>query len=172
MAKEADAAVVDWSWSSRRWLPVVLALLALTVGVLVYVLDRPGSTYFLSGLPFRVGGHGSYFGSIGGQIPEFVHVYAFILLTVAVSSARSSLLRICIFWWALDSLFKLGLHRAVAPHVVQAIPSWFQDVPVLENTASYFTRGTFDPLDLVAIALGTVAAYLTVRLISKGRTES
>src|SRR5215831_17749800 len=116
MAREATTAVVDWSWSSRRWLPLLLAFLALTVGVLVYVLDRPaGSTYFLSGLPLRAGGHGSHFGSIGGQIPEFVHVYAFILLTVAVSSARSSLLRICIFWWVLDSLFKLALHRAVAP---------------------------------------------------------
>ena len=42
---------------------------------------------------------------------------------------------------------------------LKLIPTWFSGMPFLENTENYFLRGTFDIIDLVAVALGTVIAY-------------
>ena len=51
------------------------------------------------------------------------------------------------------------------PHwIAKIVPGWFNGIPFLENTVNYFLRGTFDPTDLVSIAGGTVAAYLTILL--------
>lgn len=142
----------------------LIALAALAMGVLVYVLDRPaGTAYFLPQVLFFANGHHSWFRALGGRLPELAHVYAFILLTVAVSPWPGRVLPLCVFWWALATLAELGQHPALAPELAALVPHWFQQVPVLDNTANYFVRGTFDPWDLVAIALGSVSAYVTVR---------
>lgn len=144
-----------------------LALIAVTAfiaGMFVYVFDRPAATVYLlpNALSFA-GRHHPVFGALGGHLPEFVHVYAFILLTVAISSWPARVLPICGFWWAVDSLFEIGQHPAIAPTIAAALPNWFRGIPILDHTASYFLRGTFDPGDLVSIILGTVVAYLIYR---------
>lgn len=155
------------SLGANGWLALI-ALGALALGTLVYLLDRPAATVYL--LPQALSfarGHHPWFGALGGHLPEFVHVYAFILLTVAVSPWPGRVWPICAFWWTVDSLFELGQHPAIAPHIAAALPAWFQHVPLLDNTANYFLRGTFDPGDLAAIALGTLVAYVTVGVIRR-----
>ncbi len=107
-------------------------------------------------------------GPLGGYLPEIAHVYAFILLTAAVSPWPARISPICALWWVIDSLFELGQHPALAPHIAAALPGWFQHVPILDHTANYFLYGTFDPGDLVAITLGAVSAYLTIGVIRRG----
>jgi len=53
-------------------------------------------------------------------------------------------------------------------------PDWFTGIPFLENTKDYFLQGTFDFIDLAAIAFGTLIAYfaLLVTGISKRRIMS
>ncbi len=147
--------------------PALAALGSLVLGILVYVLDRsPESVYFLPA-SWPLGGDGDpWFGSLGGQLPEFVHVYAFGLLTAAVlASSRRLVLLSCAAWWALDSLAELGQHATISPHIAAAVPAWFAGIPFLENTGPYFTHGTFDPLDFIAIAVGAVAAYFTIVIV-------
>ena len=71
-------------------------------------------------------------------------------------------------WWVLDSLVELGQHAAISPVITGVLPAWFEGVPFLENTGPYFTHGTFDPLDLAAIAVGAVAAYFTIVIYIRG----
>ena len=145
----------------------VIAAAALFVGLLVYLFGRqPEHVYFLfHGFSFAYGYY-SPFGVLGNYLPSFVHVYAFILLTAAVAgSSNARLLRICTVWFVIASLFECGQHPAVSPVIAAALPAWFARVPVLDHTAAYFLNGTFDLLDLLSIATGTVAAYLTVVLI-------
>ncbi len=153
---------------SREIVGATLAALgALVAGVLVYALDRvPESVYFLPASWSLAEAGQLWFGSLGGQLPEFVHVYAFALLTAAVlaSSRRFALLG-CAAWWALDSLAELGQHATISPHIAAAVPAWFVGIPFLENTGPYFTRGTFDPLDFIDIAVGAVAAYCTIVIV-------
>jgi len=148
---------------------VALAVAALFLGLLVYWLDRrPEHVYFLShGFALAPQQH-SLFGVVGNSLPTFLHVYAFILLTAAVAgSSKARLIRICAAWFVIATLFEFAQLRAVAPIIAAAVPAWFARVPVLDNTAAYFLNGTFDVLDLLSIALGTVAAYFTIAITNK-----
>jgi DNA-binding beta-propeller fold protein YncE len=150
---------------------VLIAAVALSVGLLVYLLDRqPEHTYFLShGLNL---GDTPYwwFGVAGNHLPAFLHVYAFMLLTVAVTdSSDSRLIRIGTAWFVIASLFEFGQHSSISPLIAASLPAGFAHIPVLDNTAAYFLRGAFDPLDFLAIVLGTVAAGLTVVATRNGK---
>jgi hypothetical protein len=142
----------------------VVATGALGVGVLVYVFDRQAE--FVYFLPDWLSLHtqaGSIFGSIGDYLPTFIHVYAFILLTVIVAvPAITKLIPVCLAWFTLDTLFEVAQIDAIARWIAMHTPSWFNGIPFLENTADYFLMGTFHVFDLISIAMGTLAAYLTV----------
>lgn len=156
---------------ANGWLALI-AVLALVLGALVYVLDRPAATvYLLPNALSLVHGHHRWFGALGGNLPEFVHVYAFILLTAAVGPWPARVVSICAFWWMVDSLFKVGEHPLLAPHIAAVLPAWFQHVPILDNTGNYFLHGTFDPWDLVAILVGTIVAYLTIGLVRRREVD-
>jgi len=149
---------------------LAIAIGALCMGVLLYALDRQHDhVYFLSiwtpaNYPaIRV------FGTLGNYLPTFIHVYAFILLNVAVAApAMNKIIPICLAWFTLDSLFEVAQIATSARWIAQHTPDWFSGIPFLENTANYFLSGTFDVLDLLSIAAGTIAAYITIR-ISPGR---
>jgi hypothetical protein len=145
---------------------------ALAVGVLVYALDRPpGSVGFIPAELSLARGHAPYFGALGGQLPDAVHVYAFILLTLLVRPENARVVSVCTAWWLGEIALKLAQHPTVAPYAAAASPGWFQHVPVLRNSAAYFVRGTFDPLDLAAITIGAAAAYVTHRIVRSRGTH-
>lgn len=147
---------------------IVIALFVLSIGVLVYLLDRqPGSVYFIPEWFSLTGNPGSIFGYIGNHLPTFIHVYVFILLTVSTTAVSVS--HACILWFVIDSLLEIAQLTTVANWIAENIPAWFAGIPFFENTASYFKNGTFDVLDIVSIVLGTVAAYLTFQFTRKER---
>jgi hypothetical protein len=84
----------------------------------------------------------------------------------------NKIIPICLAWFTLDCLFEVAQIDSSARWIAQHIPDWFSGVPFLENTASYFLFGTFDVLDLLSIAAGTVAAYVTIRISSGKRVGS
>jgi len=146
-----------------------LGIGALIVGVLVYVFDRqPEFIYFLPDWLSLNGQFGSHFGILGNYLPTFLHVYAFILLTVVVAVPTiTKLFPVCLAWFCLDSLFEIAQIAPIANWVTTHTPAWFTGIPFLENTANYFLMGTFDVSDLLSIAAGTIAAYLTVSLLTR-----
>ena len=149
---------------------LAIALGALCIGVVFYALGRQHShVYFLpSWLPL-----GNYqlgiFDSLGDCLPTFIHAYAFILLTVIVTATSiDKIIPICVAWFTLDSLFEIAQINVIAKWISPHIPGWFSGIPFLENTENYFLFGTFDINDLLSIAAGSVAAYLTVHLTQEG----
>lgn len=157
------------SGSHRLAKPAVLyaliAATAIAAGVLVYAFDRSSeSIYFL---PDAFASGSGWFGAFGGVLPAFLHVYAFILLTGAVIPESARRFSICLFWLGIETLFELGQHASIAPSIAAALPVWLEPVPILGRTASYFLHGTFDPWDLAAIFVGTLAAYRTLTVIAQ-----
>lgn len=153
---------------------VAIGIAALLVGVLVYLLDRqPGSAYFIPDWLSLSNTTHSIFSIIGDYLPTFVHVYAFILFTTVMLSPPSKVLLIiiCSTWFVIDSLFELAQIDAIANYLSGVMPGWFDGIPFLENTGNYFVYGTFDPLDILSIGLGTVLAYTTVVMINKRYRE-
>ncbi|WP_455202300.1 hypothetical protein [Kaarinaea lacus] len=158
-------------------LSLVMAVVAMVLGIVVYLLDRDaGSVYFMSDWMVLGDGQNSVFGLLGQHIPTFVHVYTFILLTMALvvpeERYRQYLLPVCIGWFLIDALFEIAQIDSIAQRIAGWVPDWFAGIPFLENTASYFIHSTFDILDLLSIGLGTLAAYVTIQIILKRSAHS
>jgi len=152
-------------------LQILIGLGGLFVGTMVYLIDRPPeATYFLHFSRIKVSLYGilpNVFGMIGNSLPDFLHVFSFIMLTAGLLSwqKRGSLV-ICLGWFFIDFIFELFQKFNTIP--LKIIPAWFKGMPFLENTKNYFTRGTFDFLDLIAVALGAASAYFVLIVTNKG----
>jgi len=68
---------------------ILIGIFLLFICALIYIIGRPPSqTYFIFALPFQLSFYEttpSLFGPIGNFLPHFLHVVAFILLTIGVS---------------------------------------------------------------------------------------
>ena len=147
-----------------NWRQVLVGILALGLGVALYVLDRPpAQTYFVPNALSLFEEAASVFGTIGYHLPTFLHVFAFCLITSGVlGCGRRGAAMVCLLWLLIDGAFELGQHPDAARIILPLIPGWFANIPVLDNTANYFSQGHFDPADVISILLGTVGAYLAI----------
>jgi hypothetical protein len=142
---------------------ILIGSAALLIGALVYYIDRPADqTYFVSKYSENLSMHDrvpNLFGIVGESLPDFIHVFSFILLTAGISSCGKRGYRvICLSWLFIDSAFELG--QKYLKQSIKNLPDWFDGIPILEAIKSYFILGTFDWIDLLSIILGTVAAYI------------
>ena len=144
---------------------IVIGLAVLLLGTAVFFLDRPWEqTFFVPGDLSLFPLTSSVFGVIGHSLPTFAHVFAFSLLTIAlVGGAKRTAVTVCLGWFLVDAAFEIGQHPQLVGWLSSLIPQWFEHIPVLDRTPSYFLYGTFDPLDLVSAALAALAAYLVIR---------
>jgi hypothetical protein len=147
-----------------EWLQFYAAVAVLTIGVLVYLLDRPSnSVYFVPDSWSMADNSSPIFGAVGRYLPTFAHTFAFILFTTAILvPTRKAAAGICVGWLLVESLFEIGQADAIAAKIASTVPDWFSDWPLLDNVADYFVAGRFDPVDLVSIILAAGAAYLTI----------
>ena len=150
-------------------LQILIGLISLLIGTLVYFVSRaPEGVYFVHRFGFILRLHNiiygvapDFFGSLGPWLPEFIHVFSFILLTAGiVACEKRGYVIICIGWFTIDALFELG--QKYSSQVIKIIPSWFSGIPILESTEGFFRKGTFDMRDMIAIVAGTVAAYIVL----------
>jgi hypothetical protein len=146
----------------RVW---IVALLALLTGTAIYLLGRDWSTVHLLAWAAELQGHGPalQLGSWSGSVPSFAHACGFSLLTALVLGGGPIRAGIaCLFWGVTDSVLEL-LQRPAWSAALPPLPPGVADLPLLNNVSAYFVHGVFDVLDLVAIALGTVTAWLVAR---------
>jgi len=146
-------------------LQILIGLVFLLIGGLVYLIDRPPDATYLV---YRYGQILSLhkivpniFGSFGNSLPDFIHVFSFILITAGIVSCRKrGYLIISISWLIIDCAFELGQRYHSLP--LKMIPDWFSGIPILEAIKGYFIKGDFDIHDIVALLLGASMAYLVL----------
>lgn len=154
------------------WPQIYLALAALGLGVLVYVVDRPPGATALPESITLFQPTVRFFGAVGQSLPAFAHVFAFSVLTAALlGGGRRAAITVCTGWFLVDAAFELGQHPAINAELAKLIPSWFEAIPILDRTDELFRYGTFDPLDLLSIALGAFAAYVVTQRMKLRRTS-
>lgn len=108
------------------------------------------------------------FGPLGQWLPDFVHPLAFSLFTAAVlKSGAAARGAVCGSWCAIDLAFEIGQHPALEPRWMQILHARGTDAPGTRAVLDYFIHGTFDPLDVLAIVLGTLAAVALLYLIDR-----
>jgi len=140
---------------------ITKALIALLAGLLLYLVTRdPQTIAFARILPFTPGWKPLPC-PVCGALPSLLHVYAFILISAYVlqPTTRQQLLSICLAWSGIEAVFELGQLDGMASLYQSLLPHWLEENPLLSLTGDYFVRGTFDPLDLLCIGLGALAAY-------------
>jgi hypothetical protein len=143
------------------------------MGVLVYAFDRPGASASLLPATWSSGDAHRIFGAFGGQIPDLAHVYAFSLLTaLALGASKRAALLSCALWLGIDGLFEIAQHPAVRSTLASTLPAQLQHLPIIEKVGPYVLRGTFDPWDLTALAIGAATAFLTIRSINADRRDA
>lgn len=147
---------------------LIAAAVSLCAGALVYLLARPVApaliSELLTGLP-AAALQNPHFLPFADQLPSFFHMLAMLLATLAVTPnqrrLRAGALVVSV---ALGLAMEFVQHPAVLGSVGACAKSAFCGwLPGLE---SYARRGTFDPLDLAAIACAVIATSLCFTLSS------
>jgi hypothetical protein len=150
--------------------PVLIGISGLFAGVLFYAFIRaPEQVYFLRFLHLPSGEAvmlPSLLSALANPLPSFLHVFSFSLLTAALfPPTGKAMLLSCSFWTAVNLIFELGQHYGKA--AAGMVPSWFQGIPFLENTAGFFRHGVFDVSDMAAMAAAGVTAYFVLKLCKR-----
>jgi hypothetical protein len=142
---------------------LVIGFLTLLIGVFFYYAFRGSSVYFLSFL-----NHQKMSISIYGvsSLPTFVHTLSFILLTACAFKSIKSYTWVCFLWLMIGIVFELGQKwKSLFCDSIAFLP----DCCIKTLVILYFTRGTYDPLDMLSIFLGAVVALaLLVLTAEKG----
>lgn len=143
---------------------------ALIVGGLEYVWGRDPQSTYLGQLTASIfgessGGYGLY-GPLGGYLPDFLHPFGFILLTLAMYPHTSALFKslVCLGWLVFDIILEFG--QLCGDSLGDAIRSIWPQSDFSSVLAGYFANGRFDYGDIAAMALGAVAAYLLHDLVA------
>jgi hypothetical protein len=153
---------------------ITIGVAALSIGLIVYLYDRsPDSALILQviGVTSAFSAVSHLFGPISGQLPAFIHVFAFALLTTGVLGCRTQgALVVCLFWLIVDVLFELG--QVAENQVFGNHSGTFDTIFGSGVLGNFFRFGTFDPLDLLAMALGAVTAFIIWRITIPWRVLS
>lgn len=148
-----------------------LGLTALFIGSLEYFLSRPANSSHIGRIFNNIFGElplkGDIFGVFSGVIPDFVHPFSFALLTMGLFPLADKKTRaiICILWLCVDLFFEIGqgFGLQISEFLLKFLPqSRFSNI-----IANYFTAGTYDHFDILAIFLGIIAAYIIGELTSR-----
>jgi len=148
----------------RAWIVTTLAFLA---GAAIYLFGRDWSTVYLLAWASAAqpDGPALALGAWAGSAPSFAHAFGFALLTALVAGGGSTRAACaCLFWGMTDTLLEL-LQRPDWSVAIPSLPPGLADWPLLGNLPAYFRQGQFDMLDVAAIALGTLAAWLVARTV-------
>lgn len=155
-------------------LSILIGFCGLVIGLLVYLVSRPPEfTYFIwaSGLKISLYDRlPNLFGWLGDVLPAFLHPFSFSLLTAGVLCCRRrGILYTCVIWFLIDLTFELG--QKYSALTSRLLPDALVGIPVLENAKGFFTRGTFDPLDIASIGVGCFAAFFVLNLTVEKKVQ-
>jgi len=157
---------------TSRSLQVWLSLVALALGVLVYVAHRAASfSVPTESIPLfqpMVG----FLAMLGRSLLPLVHVLVFsVRSAVFLGNGRYAALTFSAMWFLLKSAFELGRQSVITSPLMEFIPSWLEKIPVLDRTAGYFHHATFGLLDIVFITAGVIAVCLVIGYVRIRRTN-
>jgi len=140
---------------------VLIALGALAAAIAVYSFARPMPPLILARL--HTADHLTSLPVwLTGSAPAFLYTLAICLLMSAAAPGRAT--RHCIAWTGVAVCLELAQHPGLAMKVEQWLAPNLPGA-IWQSTASYWTTGTFDPVDLAATCLaGLLAVFLTRRI--------
>jgi len=136
------------------------AILALLAGTAVYLLDRDwSSTLFLARFAGLQPSRTDLFGVLGGNLPSFFHAYALAsLLIILLVGVRHARLVGSASWFATAAALEC-LQAGWLGDLVGSTAARLDMPLVVASIRAYIDNGQYDPGDLIAAALGCLAAW-------------
>jgi hypothetical protein len=146
-----------------------IAFAMFCVGAVVYLFDRSGADiYFIPEWWRFADGTPDLFGALGSSFPSFAHTFCFsIVFCVLLAPWRIAPGSVCIGWSLVEASLEIAQVEVVGSRILSLLPAWIADWPILGNIPIYFSRGQFDPLDLLNVFLGGASAWLIVKLTNR-----
>jgi len=124
-------------------------LMFLLTGTLIYLFARPPQSalflLLLKDLTPSLPHYSELLGPLNDVAPSFFHSLGFALLSMSIFPDKHAQAGICLLWFVIESMIEL--------------------LPLISNileegkAVQFLTRGTFDPLDIVAIGFGCLCAF-------------
>lgn len=150
--------------------PIVAGTAALILGVLVYLTVRnPDALLLFQGMgldTFRYEPTGLFFVPFWGVLPDFLHAFAFALITAgALGRNPSTHAPVCLFWFVINTVFELG--QKFPGQAMALIPDAWMSATPIQWASVYVNKGTFDPFDILAFAAGSIAAFALLSVMNK-----
>lgn len=135
---------------------------ALILGIMVYLIERPHGTFaFIRFLPFDPAFLRQLSGPLkpfAGSLPDLAHIFSFILLTGSLTpQTRAWDVGLCLGWFGVEIAFELA--QGYGAEIAAILPHNLADQPIQRQIMAYLRQGTLDPLDLIGIFIGMIAAY-------------
>ena len=149
---------------------------ALLLGALEYLLGRPANSTQFGEIVQKFTGsfHANIqiYGELGKILPDFVHPFAFALLTMSLFPGAGRIIRgfICILWLVIDLSFEIGQH--FGQQISELIGTLIPDGRISGLLSDYFVNGTYDRMDIVAICSGIMFAFIISEFTTKGGTKN
>jgi hypothetical protein len=150
---------------------LLIALLALTFGILVYITARaPATTDFLPAtwhiaLPWP-----PTVLAVAGSLPTFFHTLGFCLILVSLSgTGHRATAWVCTGVFIVETVFELSQHPHSGTWLADQLPHGFSHTWLANHTGTALLTGVFDPFDLIAAAAGAVLAGLLVAALKPER---
>lgn len=147
---------------------IYLGVIALIVGLMVYLLDRP--SWQLSIIPddFSLNNDGPItFGPIGLHLPTFLHAFAFSIISAGIlPHSQVGHMIACGTWILIDTCFELFQHPTLYSLIA---PNLDSNNFILVEINKFFVNGTFDWLDVASIIAGAGCAYSVLMIIRNKR---
>ena len=148
-----------------NWL-VSVASLSLLAAVAVYCVARSNPPEILAPWAATNSIIASYTG-VFGSTPSFFYTLALGLAIGVCASTRSGAKVHCLMWTGLALCLELSQHQIVT----EPVSTWIRNnlsAPIRTLIGPYWSRGVFDPMDLLATAVrGCIAFYLLTHLSSE-----
>lgn len=161
--QQATHTLLDWNL-------FYIGVIALIIGLMVYLLDRPA--WQLSIIPdsfsLKSDGPGT-FGPLGQHLPTFLHTFSFSLLFASMlSPSQLGYLIACGTWLVINTCFELLQHPALYSLITAHLES---NNVILMEINMFFVNGTFDWLDVASIIAGATCAYSVLMIIRNKRKK-
>jgi len=94
-----------------------------------------------------------------GSLPSFFYTLSIGLLLGAISSNRSGARIHCLIWIGIAFILELTQHAIVADQITDILMDFLSEAAT-NIIEPYWTRGVFDPLDLLATVVGGLLALV------------
>ena len=155
--------------NSPAWL-LILAGLCLSLAIGVYCLARIYPPELLSPLRATRSELVALSG-VFGSAPSFLYTLALGLVIGLCSAPRAAATFHCLAWTGLCMLLEISQHSSLSARVLSGLDNLLPDSG-LQLVGPYWSRGVFDPVDLLATLAGGLLATALIWHTTKERVDA